>query len=411
MNGFTRGSRFGSVSARCVLGRAAAIVVAVMCLASRSAAQSPAAATTQPAASTEEPAATRPAGKHPTEMTGPERARLALELGQRALVAFESGNFAQANRFAEEALQLRQDQPEAMLVYAMLFNATGQTRDALPLLERYIKSDTGRNDFRGYEIIGDIFAKSNQAHIAARHYNTALRWAPSAGGKRNVKAEIQMKLAEAQSQLGRNKDAVEKAEEAAGMLGRSATLQWGLAKIYRRAGREADADKAMDSALKLLRDELATLLQQAAPDTGELARKLAIMQEIHQTRVRILTAAAERPTPGTERSAAEAAAARVALARATAEQGDNERDVKLLKCVALLQEATTIEPNNAAYYVDLADYEVVLGMRAAAAAHLQKALELDPSSSAARERLSLLGVTPPASTTQVSGAPGASPLP
>ena len=270
----------------------------------------------------------------PVRVTGPQRAQMAEEYGRKALAAYDSGDLMEAGELADEALKNRPDQPEATIVLGLLMKDR-QPRDAIEYIRKYNETDRGKRDYRGYEAAGDLFMRSNSPGSAMDAFTQALRWTDNVNSKRPVKAEIQMKLAEAQSQRGLCKKAIENAEQAGRGLQQTSDLQWRLARVYNKCGKEAESGAAVDAAMKLLRGELQAMTREDEIRFNDLYTKLMMRDEILRVRYKSMQdrleklATAKKTSPET----------RVAMARALVEQGENDRMVKLTRAAGLMEDA------------------------------------------------------------------------
>ncbi len=342
------------------------------------------------------PGATPPTTTGPdqtTRLTPAQRSQLADAMGARAVAAYDADKLEEANKLAEDAMRLREDQPEAALVIGLLYKRTGRPRDALPLFEKYIKhpSERGKNDWRGYEAAGDIFMMSNQASLAATYYRLALPKAPPQPvGTRNVKSEIQLKLAEALAGIGRGKEALELVSSAKAGLARNAELQVRMARILFAAKQPDDAMSALDGATQVVIAEIEPLVRADKVDSSELHTKLVLLEEIHRMRMKHLEERFAQAKPE------ERAEIRLLVAKAYADSGENDRNLKLARAMATLQLGMQESPKRADLLVELAGYQQAFGLRAAAIATLRSALEVDPNNAKARELLARLGA--PATT-------------
>src|SRR5262249_37358473 len=204
----------------------------------------------------------------------------------------------------------------------------GKMRDALPLLQRYIQDPRGTNDWRGYEAMGDIFARSNHHGSATDYYRKALPKTPQQPvGKRNPKAEIQLKLADSLGALGKTKEALDLIDSAAAGLARSADLQFRMGKILLKAGKEDDAMRAFDNSIKLLVAELEPIVAADEADVVDLNAKLTTIDEIHRTKIRYYEERFAKAVP------AQHEALRRGLARVLADSGENDRNLKISRSI------------------------------------------------------------------------------
>lgn len=329
----------------------------------------------------------------PPRLTPAQRSQLADAYGARALAAYDADKFPEANKLAEDAMRLREDQPEAALVIGLLYKRTGRPRDALPLFEKYIKhpSERGKNDWRGYEAAGDIFMMSNQPSLAANYYRLALPKAPPQPvGTRNVKSEIQLKLAEALAGFGKGKEALELVSVARVGLARNAELQVRMARILFAAKENEDAMSALDGATQVVIAEIEPVVRSEKVDASELHTKLMLLDEVHRMRMKHLEERFAQAKPE------ERAEIRLLVAKAYADSGENDRNLKLARAMATLQLGMQENPKRADLLVELAGYQQAFGLRAAAISTLRDALVVDPNNAKARELLARLGA--PATT-------------
>lgn len=351
---------------------------------------------------TSAPTGTPPATTGPdqtTRLTPAQRSQLADSLGARAVAAYDADKLQEANKFAEDAMRLRDDQPEAALVIGLLYKRTGRPRDALPLFEKYIKhpSERGKNDWRGYEAAGDIFMMSNQASLAANYYRLALPKAPPQPvGTRNVKSEIQLKLAEALAGYGKGKEALELVSSAKAGLAQNAQLQVRMARILFAAKQDDDAMSALDGATRVAIAEIEPLVRSETVDASDLHNRLTLLEEIHKMRMKHLEERFAQAKPE------ERAEIRLLVAKAYADSGENDRNLKLSRAMATLQLGIQENPKRADMLVELSGYQQAFGLRAAAIASLRKALAVDPNNSKARDLLARMGAP---ATTQSAAPP------
>lgn len=353
------------------------LVPALMALAAISATAAGAPATSQPAS--------QPSVREP-RMTGPQRAAKAEQLGKQALAMYDEGDFTGAQAAAEDALNLRPDQPEATITYGLLLKDT-RPRDSLDMVRKYTASDKGKRDYRGYEVAGDLYLRSNNPAQAASYYEQALAWSDNVNSKRPVKAELQMKLAESLSQRQLCDKAISNAEKASRSLQQTADLQWRLAKVYSKCGKLTESTKAMESATKLLASEIDGMKRDELKQFNELYQRLMMRDEILKARFKILQDMVDRLT--TERKPT--GETRLMMKRVMVEQAENDRMIKLVRAAGLMQDAIQLDEQKIDYYVELSDVEEMMGFRAAAVATLLKARAISPADGRVSEILIRLG--------------------
>ncbi len=336
-------------------------------------------------------------------MSGSQRAQQAEELGRKALAAYDAGDYVAAADFADQAFRNRSDQPEATITYALLLKDR-DPRQALDLVKKYT-DDRGKRDYRGYEVGGDIYMKSNSPGQAANFYLQALQWSDNIVSKRAVKAEIRMKLAEAQSMRQLCKDAVSNAEQAVRGLQQTADLQWRMARVYNKCGKSAESAAAMELAVKLLRGEIEGMKRDELRQFNELYSRLTMRDEILRAQYKVLNEKLEKLT-GEKKGTGEV---RMSMARAMVEQAENDRMIKLTRAAGLVQDAVQQDEKRIEYYLLLAEIEEAIGFRASAVAALLKARAVNPSDARVSEALRRLN--PGAASASGGGAGVSSPIP
>lgn len=356
-----------------------------------------------PIAAAADPPASQPVVQSP-RMTGPQRAAKAEDLGKKALAAYDAGDYIGAGSLAEEALNLRSDQPDATITYAMLLKDR-QPRDSLDMVRKYTSSDRGKRDYRGYEVAGDLYSRSNNPAQAASYYEQALTWAENVTSKRPVKAELQMKLAESLSQRQLCDKALMNAEKAARSLQQTADLQWRLAKVYSKCGKAAESTKAMETATKLIVAEIDGMKRDELKQFNELHLRLVMRDEILKARYKLLQDQLDKLTSEKKLSAE----TRVAMKRVMVEQAENDRLIKLVRAAGLMQDAIQFDEKRIESYIELSEVEEMMGFRASSVAALLKARAISPGDTRVSEALGRLGAGSAGSVPGGSGSGGAKP--
>jgi Tfp pilus assembly protein PilF len=304
-----------------------------------------------------------------------EMARNPVWLADEALKAFENDEYRRAYQLALMALQVRPDQPYALLVKGKILIADNRHREAMEPLNAYVKTPEGRNDYRGFEALGDVFLRSSKHWLAAQMYSNALPKSPVKVKEDFVRARVQVKLSQALAGRGLFREAIDAARGAVLADPNASEFQWNLASVLLKSGNAEEAIEAMNKAIELIKSDMAFLYsrlevsidpkaeEELIKNLGSLSHVLDAMVRAHQSAVSL----ASEPAP----------ARLVALAESVAEQADIERRLRLYGSMKLMEQVVTREPTNAEWRVRLAKYQLASGFRAAAVANIEEALKID----------------------------------
>ncbi|MFO0973736.1 MAG: tetratricopeptide repeat protein [Phycisphaerae bacterium] len=334
-------------------------------------------AAAQPGLSAPPPAATTQNSETDiSKMSGVEKSRRAAEYGKLAVNAWDREDYESAKRLMDNALLMNPTQPEATLVLGLFLIKTNRPREAFEPLDRYLKTTAGKNDYRGYEALGDLALRSNYAQWAIRNFKQALDKAPAKTGK--VRADIQMKYAQALGMGGQFTEAVAMANEAITGLPRSAEYQWELARIQMRASKDDDALRAIEASARLSREQFVEFAAVRVPEIVPVQKKLGLLKDVLDAAVTIREQAVQK-------GKGDPATAGLALGRARVDQAKNEYNIKIAAAVAILMASAKIDPKNAEIWAELAKNELDLGLRANAMADATAALAINPNNTTAKE--------------------------
>lgn len=344
------------------------------------------------AQATATPPTTAPAERAPTPS--------ARELAVEALKLFDAAQYTKAYQLAQQALSVRPDQPEALLVTGLILIHSGRNREAIEPLAQYNKSDVGRNDYRGYEALGDLYMRSSAHRMAHDQFFIAVSKAPITVGDKPTRALIRMKLAQALVGMGRFDDAIKNAEDASQSAPRSATVLWDLARIYSRAEQDEKAVPLMESAARLAREELfsAQFKQSLADDLQVVREKLTLLSDVHKA---IVTS--RRNLIQKDRSVDPEKY--LALARAMSEQAEISRLQSLNDAMIVCVEVMRAAPKSVDAVILLAELQRQSGMTAAATRTYQMALQLAPNDTRILDALRAIGAPTTLPTTAPTTVP------
>lgn len=346
-----------------------------------------------------------PAGGAPT--TAPAAALSPAELGRMAIELFRQNRTDEAYQAAEAALAKLPGQPQALLAKGEVLYSLKSYREALTPLSQYCSTPDGKADYRGFELLGDLYLRSNQNRLAMNFLDAALKNVPQRGVDRTIAPGIQIKLAKAQAELGMVKDAISNATEAVNIVPGTAQYHWDFANIYIKA---RDADNAlaeMEKAVKLLDGELKELYEKVLTDPNEagILDRVKLQGEIYEKIVRM------QSIKLVEAKSAKAPLY-IAIARSLARQAEVERLIRLYDSVRVLTNAAREDAKSVDLWLELADAQFRVGMRAAARSSTMKAAELDPTNprvAALRKQLGDTGpltpTTAPAQSSPLTPAP------
>ncbi len=304
------------------------------------------------------------------------------ELGIQALQLYRMKDYRPAIRTAQKALEARPDQAEANLVMGAILALDNRGREAFPYLDRYTKSEAGRNDYQGYEILGDLFLKSNHNRMARDRFAEALARAPARERDEPIKARVQIKLAEALSGLAQHEQAIETARQAIADVPDSADYHWQLARIMARADRVPDAIVEMETAIRLLNADVQREFTKAQhdPEAEGALSKLQLTNEVYDMLQRTMLLAISRNPPDTADLYAN-------VSRTLGEQANVERQIKLHEALAAAREAVKTNSKSPALWLNQAEREFAVGMGAAARKSLDEVFKLDPANAGAKRLL------------------------
>lgn len=147
---------------------------------------------------------------------------------------------------------------EAMYIRGCLLAYARRTGDALDELEKYLKTRTGRNDWRGFRQLGDVYLKTNYPTQAQARYEAADRLKP--GDPR-----VLLGLSKTASLLGKKDKSVEYAAKAV-----DAAPPDKKAPYLEFAARTMIAQKQWDEADKFAREAITRLRLDLKSDPGRM---------------------------------------------------------------------------------------------------------------------------------------------
>lgn len=301
----------------------------------------------------------------------------AEELAQRALDAIDSGDLERAWSMIRRARQIKPDVPKLDLAEGLVLMEIAQPQylEAIQRLTDYtVKSDEGRNDYRGHAALGRVYKESRMYRQAIRPLEQAKKLAPAEEKGKSVRAEITMDLAMAYFGLNQKKEALETAKEAAASAPNDAKMQFTLAQIAGNAEEYALAESAAKRAVDLLNAKI-----QNDPFNLE-----------HHNTLRFCYSLLGRIKEIARKASPDDGSLYFALAVINRDGAEVERRVALIKAREYASQAIEKEPKKAEWQVFAAKIEADLGAFQQARDRLNEVLRASPDNQEAADLLKML---------------------
>jgi tetratricopeptide (TPR) repeat protein len=180
--------------------------------------------------------------KYYIDNTGPDaRDRNAVKYYYRALEAEKNGDLNKSIEYAQKAISLRQDYPEAHNYLAKLYDKKGETEKALRELEIAVKINPVYAE--AYSNLADISKKLNHTVNAGEYSEIA---------KQNFKLkEVLLMQAFEYYTNGQGSIAIDPLKKAINIDPEDAKLYYNLALVYLKSGFLDDSRKELKKALKI----------------------------------------------------------------------------------------------------------------------------------------------------------------
>jgi hypothetical protein len=307
----------------------------------------------------------------PPNADRPRPGESAEELVATALQKIDTGDYDQAFALVQKAKHLKPSLPKLSLADGLLAVASSNNVAAVQRLTEYTLSDEGRNDYRGFSALGNIYKESRMHRQAIRPLEQARKLAPAEENGKFVKAQITMDLAFAYLGLDRKKEALETAKDAESAAPNDPKIQFGIAKVAASTDDNAGAEAAAKKAIDILKAKI-----QAQPFDNDAHATLANCWDL-QIRLK-KTALRVSPDDG---------ALYQALASATRESADVGRRITLLTARQYAIQATEKEPKKYEWQVFAARIEADLGAYQEATQRLESVLKESPDNTDATKLL------------------------
>jgi len=308
-------------------------------------------------------------------MVSPEQL---IEEALKKIDAGDDASLQEAGQLIRKARILKPTMDKIKLAEGLLAIGAKRQVEAIARLEEYNKSEEGRNDYRGFHAVGNVYKNSLMYRQAAPALEKAKSLAPVEVDGKQLRADIAIDLSFVYFQLKRKEESLRAAQEAEQLAPKDPKIQLRLGQVAVNTEEQDLAARSAAKAVELLRAAI-----QADPLKREnyslLQNAYQLQGALHQ---RQLVAQPKDGGPYFQ------------LARIIRAMADNGRRMQMLDARDTLLQALTREPTNAEYLLFAARLEVELGARDEAQERLEQLLQESPDHEEAKKLLETLRVSP-----------------